>query len=444
MLFISTNQLIAPQIQGVGIELRIDLFRSIQMDEIKHFLQTSSCPVMITVRNKLHERDALIEALLALRPPFFDLEYDMDQAFILKMMARYPDTKFILSSHHFDKIPDDLEEIYQRMQSYAPFCCKIAVMVHSTNEALRMLLFAKTYPKTTMICMGEKGAFARVLGPVFGNLIDYAKMDGGEETGLGQLSATELIDAYSYFSLNRQTAIYGLIGDPVRQSLGHIYHNHVFRNEKLNAVYIKMNVKSEELVDFFSLAKAIGIRGLSVTSPLKEKVLPFIDRMDFSAEQIQAVNTLLFKEGKMIGANTDGVGALDAIEKKCGVRGKKIVLLGAGGACRAIAFEGKARGADVMILNRTFARAEKMGKEMGCKAGSLDETPPCDILINGTSDLMPIDPEKMRGAAWVMDLAYFSKETPFLKEASSRGCQIIYGEEMFFNQAARQSAFWRS
>ena len=88
MLFISTNQLIAPQIQGVGIELRIDLFRSIQMDEIKHFLQTSSCPVMITVRNKLHEREALIEALLALRPPFFDLEYDMDQAFILKMMAR--------------------------------------------------------------------------------------------------------------------------------------------------------------------------------------------------------------------------------------------------------------------------------------------------------------------------------------------------------------------
>ncbi|HSX37310.1 MAG TPA: shikimate dehydrogenase [Chlamydiales bacterium] len=455
MLFLATAQ---PELiqhfhnKVFAIELRLDLFRFVDVENIKNILQDSACPVMLTVRKesqggKFHgtesEREALIKRLLALEPPFFDLEYDMSPGFLHEIIKKHPKTKFILSYHHFQKTPTDLDAIYRSMQKYAAFSYKIASMAHSTNDALKMLLFVKKHPKTSVICMGEKGAFARVFGPIAGNLIDYASVDSSVETGPGQLTVSELVDVYRYPALNRHTSIYGLIGDPVDKSPGHLYHNSVFRKRHLNAVYVKMNVKPEELSAFIPLAAAIGIRGLSVTIPLKEKILPFLDEIDPAAKQIGAVNTLLFKKGRIIGTNTDGLGALDAIEKKTSVCGKKVVLLGAGGAARAIAFEAKARGADILVLNRAIQRAKKLAKDLGCEAGGLDEVPSdYDILINCSPDPMPIDPKQIRPDTLAMDVVYFPRETDFLKEAALKRCQIVYGEEMFLNQAIRQTAFW--
>jgi len=440
------------QNKSFAIELRLDLFPRIDLRYLKNLLQNSARPIMLTLRKASQggkfqgtesEREDLIERLLTLEPPFFDLEYDMSPRFLHRVIKRHPKTKFILSGHHFHQTPADLDRIYSSMQEYGAFSYKIAAMAHSTNDALKMLLFMKKHSKTSAICMGEKGKFARVLGPIVGNLIDYASIDSEEQTGPGQLTAHELVDIYHYPSLNGKTSIYGLIGDPVEKSPGHLYHNTVFRERHLNAVYVKMNVKPEELSEFIPLAIAIGIRGLSVTIPLKEKILPFLDEIEPVAKQIGAVNTLLFQNGRIIGTNTDGLGALDAIEKKTLVRGKKVVLLGAGGAARAIAFEAKTRGADVLILNRTVQRAKKLAIDLGCEAGGLDEVPnDYDVLINCSPDPMPIDPKKIRPKTLVMDIVYLPRETDFLKEASLKKCQIVYGEEMFLNQAARQTAFW--
>jgi 3-dehydroquinate dehydratase/shikimate dehydrogenase len=291
--------------------------------------------------------------------------------------------------------------------------------------------------------MGEPGKFARVLGPVMGNVIDFARPDLEEQSAPGQLAISELVDVYHYPDLNRETAIYGLIGNPVVNSPGHLYHNGVFRSRSLNAVYVKMEVGPEELSDFILLAKKMGIRGLSVTAPLKEKIIPFLDGIDPGAEKIGAINTLLFKEGQILGTNTDGCGALDAMEKKISVNGRRVVVLGAGGVARAIAFEARARGAELMILNRTVERAEELAGVLGCRAGRLDEMPSdYDIIINCSSGPMPIDAKKMRPQVLAMDVMCFPKETAFLKEAQKRGCQIVYGEEMYVNQAAGQSRFW--
>ena len=455
MLFVSIPRLELMQVdlnKIGGIEVRLDLFASIDLALVKSFLQRSCCPVMLTVRKESQggnfkgsesEREALIEQLLALEPTFFDLESDMNPEFLYEAKAKYPKTKFIISYHNFSETPANLEEVYRSMQNYEAFSYKIAAMTHSTNDALKMLLFVKDHPKTSAICMGKKGEFARVLGQVAGNLIDYASIDSKEQTGPGQLSVSELVDIYRYPSLDKNTSIYGLIGDPVEKSPGHLYHNRVFRKGHLNAVYVKMNVKLEELSEFMTLANKIGIRGLSVTSPLKEKILPFLDEIEPAAKKIGAVNTLLFKDGKIIGTNTDGLGALDAIEKKMPVCGKSIVLLGAGGAARAIAFEAKERGADVLVLNRTVQRAKELAVDLGCEAGGLDDVPEdYDILINCSSDPMPIDPNKIRPNTLAMDIVYFPRQTEFLKEAALKKCQIIYGEEMFLNQAALQTAFW--
>ena len=436
MLFVSIARPEFIPHSSVAIELRLDLFPQIDLESIKNLIQNTT--VMLTLRRTAQrtesEREALIERLLDLEPPFFDLESDMRPQFLHAAIKKYPKTEFVLSYHNFEGIPADLDQIYREMAKYEAFSYKIAVMVHSTNEAVRMLLFAKKHPKTSMICMGESGSFARALGPVVGNLVDYAAVDAQERTGPGQLTAEELMDIYHYPSLNRETAIYGLIGDPVEKSPGHIYHNGVFQKRGLNAVYVKMGVKPEELAEFIALAKEIGIRGLSVTIPLKEKILPCIDG---PAGPIGAINTLRFHNGQITGTNTDGRGALDAIEKKIPVRGKKVVLLGAGGAARGIAFEAKARGAHVLVLNRTVQKA----KELGYEAGGLDEVPDdYDILINCSP--MSIDPGTIRPKTVAMDVVYAPRETEFLKAADAKGCQIVYGEEMFLNQAALQTAFW--
>ncbi len=455
MLFLSTARLESAQracSQGCAAELRLDLMRHIDIERIAHFLHCSASPVMITIRKASQgggfqgserEREALIQKILAFEPPFFDLEYDMNPCFLREAIATHPRTKFILSYHDFQKTPTDLENIYRSMQKYAAFSYKIAAMAHSTNDALKMLLFVTTHPNTSAICMGEKGEFARVLAPIAGNLVGYASLDAEEKTAPGQLTLAELRDIYHYSSLNRETAIYGLIGNPVAQSRGHLYHNAVFQQRGLNAVYVKMIVQPEELSEFIPLAAAIGIRGLSVTMPLKEKILPFLDAMEPAAQRRGAINTLLLKNAQIIGANTDGAGALDAIEKQILVRGKKIVLLGAGGAARGIAFEAKERGAEVLILNRTVLRAKELAADLGCEAGHLDEVPDdYDILVNCSPDPMPIDPQKIKPHTLAMDVVYVPRDTPFLLAASSKKCRIVYGEEMFSNQAARQTALW--
>ena len=443
MLFLPITRIESAQASPHSLELRLDQFPSIDLDLIRSFLQRAPQPTLLTLRKSSqggnftgteYEREVLIEKLLALRPPFFDLEYDMRPDFIRAMIEKHPTTQFILSYHNFEAVPPDLERIYRSMQRYPVFCYKIAAMVRSTNEALKLLLFAKTDTNVSAICMGKDGSFARVLGPVVGNLLGYACLD--TPTAPGQLPVQELTDIYHYPSLNRETAIYGLIGDPVEKSPGHLHHNAVFRKRGLNAVYVKMRVTPEELSEFIPLAKAIGVRGLSVTIPLKEKILPFLDEVD---SRVGAINTLLFDQGRIRGTNTDGRGALDAVEKKMAVRGKKVVLLGAGGAARGIAFEASARGAEVLVLNRTVQRAI----ELGYNAGGLDEVPPqYDILINCSPDPMPIDPQKIRPKTIAMDVVYSPRETEFLKEALARECQIVYGEEMYLNQAALQTKFW--
>ncbi|MBM3183696.1 MAG: shikimate dehydrogenase [Chlamydiae bacterium] len=456
MLFLSVSHPDIPkhiEYQIDGIELRLDLFHW-EFEKVKYLLDRSPHPVMLTLRKKSQggkfegteeEREAVILKLLALQPPFFDLEGDMRPTFLENTIKKFPKTKFVLSHHDFEKTPENLESIYQNFMRFHPFSCKIAAFANATNDALKMLLFAKNHRNVSVICMGEKGEFARVLGKIAGNVIDYAVFEGQEKTGPGQLTAEELISIYRYPTLNEKTAIYGLIGNPVVKSPGHIHHNGVFREKNVNAVYVKMIVNPEELEEFLNLAKQLSFHGLSVTIPLKGKIVPFVDHIDPKTKQIGAINTLRFEKNQLFGTNTDGVGALDAIESQLKVKGKEIVLIGAGGAARGIAFEALARGAHLTILNRTLERAKELAKEVNGKAGALCDVPKdADILINCSPDPIPINPKQITGHMLVMDIVYAPKETEFLKVALQKGCKIVYGEEMFYNQAQEQTRVWLS
>jgi 3-dehydroquinate dehydratase/shikimate dehydrogenase len=268
------------------------------------------------------------------------------------------------------------------------------------------------------ISMGDYGQPGRILAPILGSPITYACIDENLKTAPGQLSVEALKD----LSLNENTAIYGLIGDPVDKSIGDKTHNFCFRSSGIEAVYVKMKVKETELGEFLKLARKLPFRGLSVTMPLKKSILSYLDEIDPKARQIGAVNTLVFENGKIIGYNTDGVGALRAIKRS--VKGEKIAILGTGGAAQSIAYEARLQGAQVVLLKRNEYETEY------------------DILINCTPALSPIDPAYILPKSLVMDITTNPKETLFLRHALEKGCKVIYGYQMFIEQALGQFDLW--
>ena len=175
-----------------------------------------------------------------------------------------------------------------------------------------------------------------------------------------------------------------------------------------------------------------------------------MDFIDSKAHSIGAVNTVAFREGKSYGYNTDGIGALDAIEKRFSVAGKKMVLIGAGGAAKAIAHEAISRRAELCILNRNYDKAISLAAKYGCRHASIEQqrevlAEGVDILINCTSVGMspgiedsPVETEDIHSSTLFMDIISNPRETKLLREAKKAGCQVIEGIEMFENQAKAQ------
>lgn len=249
--------------------------------------------------------------------------------------------------------------------------------------------------------------------------------------------------------IDAKTRLYGVIGNPVRHSLSPVIHNGAFRRMGLNAAYLAFEVLNP--AEAMSGIRGLGIRGVSVTIPFKTAIIPFLDGLEDVAGRIQAVNTISNEEGKLIGYNTDWRGALEALEEKMNLEGKKVLLLGAGGAARAIAFGLKERTCQVFIFNRSEEKGQGLAGEMGfihlpfSALKGLD----VDVVINATSGGMhpkdsetPLPKEFFKKEATVMDIVYKPLRTKFLREAEERGCRTIDGLEMLARQGAGQIEIW--
>jgi 3-dehydroquinate dehydratase/shikimate dehydrogenase len=437
-------------------ELRLDYFEKLDIQELESLRKIFPIPMIFTLRSKSQggqypgeetQRLAQIESLAKLQPEFIDLEYDTPPSFIEQMQKIYPQTQFILSYHDFTHTPD-LLNILTKMRQIPTHYYKIATMAQSTLDALRTLDFINhCHSPLFMMNMGEEGQITRILSPLFGSTLTYAALDETQATAPGQLSIDQLLHTFRFRNLKKTTHVYGLIGDPVYKSLSHVTHNAVMQAFDLDAVYVKMKVTPHELQEFFTYAKKLPFRGLSVTMPLKEDVMPYLDQIDPIAKQMGAVNTILFDQGRLIGTNTDGKGALDAIEKQTTVEGKRVIILGAGGAAKAIAYTAHQRGAHVLILNRNLAKAYAVASEIGCEAGGLEQMEiearkGYDILINCTPLQMPIFPQDIISGSHVMDTNTNPKLSELLKHVLERGCQVTYGYEMFTYQAVAQFEHW--
>lgn len=419
------------------VELRLDFFKSVNINDLKNLRSTYSIPMIFTLKGEF-----TLTSLLELKPEYIDLESSVP-SHVMEEVLKFPDIKLILSYHNFTDTPNDLEGIYREMQKTPAFFYKIAVLAKNSVDALRLICFAKkSDEKLIAISMGSFGQISRILSPVLRCPITYAALDESKISAPGQLDAKTLIDRYHHHLLNPDTKVYGLIGDPVTKSVSDETHNHLMRACELDAVYVKIQVTKDELPEFLQLAKELAFKGLSVTMPLKEVILPFLDVIDSECFKIGAVNTLLFENNQIYGYNTDGLGALNAIESQYKIENKHLVIIGAGGAAKAIAYEAKLRGARVTIVNRDEKRAKEIAESLHCNALGLDFIPAYDILINCTPAALPIPSDQILPYSVVMDITTKPKETAILKVAKEKGCQVIYGYSMFIEQALGQFALW--
>ena len=252
------------------------------------------------------------------------------------------------------------------------------------------------------------------------------------------------------------TAVAAVIGSPVRHSRSPSIHNAAFAAAGLDWVYLAFDVAEQSAGAAVRGAQALGFRGLSVTMPLKAAVLPSLDEISPAAAALEAVNTISFEDGRACGDNTDGAGFLRSLAAATGrdASGRDVVVIGAGGAARAVALAlGQAGAASVGILNRDAGRAARAATLAGSagRVAVAGDVPAADVVVNATpvgmvgtggAGRLAVDAALLRPGQVVVDLVYHPLETPLLAAARQAGAVAVDGLGMLVHQAALQFERW--
>jgi 3-dehydroquinate dehydratase/shikimate dehydrogenase len=264
-----------------------------------------------------------------------------------------------------------------------------------------------------------------------------------------------MVDVYHYDRIGRDTAVFGVVADPVGHSLSPLVHNAALRHENIDAVYVPFRVPRENFAEFIDTADELDVRGLSVTIPHKEAVLGKLTKWEEAVRGIGAANTVVFDGSERRGFNTDCQAAMEsleaAVENEDDVDDlfddKTALVLGAGGAARAIGYGLKRRGAQIVVASRTFERARDLAAYLGGKAVEWKQrhSVTAQILVNCTPvgmhpevDESPYDKHHLKPSMMVFDTVYNPENTLLVKFAREQSCRVVTGIEMFVRQAGLQ------
>ncbi len=243
--------------------------------------------------------------------------------------------------------------------------------------------------------------------------------------------------------------IFGLFGNPVGHSLSPLMHNTAYGAMKIRALYVPFCVQNlEEAVNGI---RTMNLSGVSVTIPFKSKALRYLDEMDESVRRIGAVNTIVNKEGRLQGHNTDWIGFVRDLKEFMFIRGNTFGIIGAGGAARAVVFGILAEGGEAVVLNRTAEKGLALAKEFGCPFRPLSAIGglKAECIVNTTSVGMapgvgnsPLEAGALRNFPQVVDIIYNPLKTKLLEDAQKAGCRTRSGLGMFVHQGAEQIRLW--
>jgi 3-dehydroquinate dehydratase/shikimate dehydrogenase len=521
-------------------ELRADFLRPDELASLVRFPALADVPVILTLRRaqdggrwrgaEADRRRLLREALggrQAARPEgpvfpggrryaFVEVEEGLDDP-VLEEAARACGCRLIRSYYNLRGVPADLAARVRRLaraagarESRPGGLPKAEVRVRGSRDQLRLAEAFRELQgvEKVLLGMGEFGSFSRILAGRLGSWLACCSAGGGgtavngeappagapgtgetEAAEAGQLDPRTLVELYRFRQVGPSTAVYGVVGNPIAHSRSPHLHNPGFAALGLDAVYVPF--LADEFPAFLRAAEALGVRGLSVTVPFKQRALRLAHRAarassgsaEAEARVVGAANTLLAGGARAGGgrrrpawqaANTDVEGFLAPLEREApdllraaggGLHagdtptgdappgetpvGRGATVLGAGGAARAVVYALRRRGLRVLVLNRTPARARALARRFGCEWGGLDPrgmarlsaglaliVQATTVGLDGAGD--PLPDYVFRGTEVVYDLVYGRWPTPFLRRAQAAGCRTISGEQMLRAQAAAQ------
>ena len=242
-----------------------------------------------------------------------------------------------------------------------------------------------------------------------------------------------------------------VIGNPIEHSLSPTLHNYWIKNNGIKAIYEKQKLDESELEQFIAQIKKENINGVNVTVPFKKTIIPFLDELSIEANKTQSVNTLYFKNGKIVGHNTDIIGFETSIEKsKYNILNKEVLILGSGGVVPSIIFAlNKMKVSKIKISNRTKEKAERLKENFkNIELIEWGEVPNFDMIINATSiglkkeDNIKLDFSSISGNKFFYDVIYNPSETNFLKVGKKLGNKTLNGKFMFIYQALAAFNIW--
>ena len=358
--------------------------------------------------------------------------------------------RLLISFHDF-RATRNLDDTLAKLLKVPADFYKIVTTATTLSDNVAMMKFLQSHSdKHALVglCMGEQGIISRVLSVRSGSVFTFGAVSADLQTAPGQVSARDLRAIYRIEQVDPATRVYGVAGDPIEHSLSPVIMNAAMRRENVNSVYLPLHAKT--LKDLLYCIREIPLHGLSVTMPYKQAIVEQLDNTDAHTTKTGACNTVVRgQDGKLYGFNTDIAGVIRPLEQRLTIENAKVLVLGAGGAARAAVFGLKERGAELWIMNRTSAKAQKLARQ--AKAHSIKRADlrkvGFDVIINATPIGMgntrdcPLKAEEIK-ARVVFDMVYDPVETRLLQVARAKGIAVIPGIEMFVHQAARQFEIW--
>jgi 3-dehydroquinate dehydratase/shikimate dehydrogenase len=430
------------------VELRLDLIRDLDLDRL---IGARGKPKIMTMRSRAQggraapaERTAVVKRLLRAPVAWVDLEPD-DMS--LREAKRPGGPRRILSWHDFQGTPLDLEARLESLQQAGRADrIKLVTFAELAGDLLRLRDLLRHTPAGRVIAfgMGPKGMASRILAPVWGSAAIYAPRRGDPASAPGQVPLEDLIEVYRIDSLRAATGLYGVLGRPIAASLSPVMHNAAY--EALGLDLRCLPFEASTLAEFLPVLSELRLRGLSVTHPFKEAIVPHLDHLDARARRAGAVNTVLKVWNRLDGSNTDADAAVAPLKRWLPLGGARIGVLGAGGAARALLLGLSRHRCRVTLFARRPERALALARRFGHQARPWRAARGfrCDLLVNATPvGMAPANGRAPVPSSWVRaprvyDLVYNPPETLFLRRARRRGIDTRGGVAMFVAQGSAQ------
>ena len=472
-----------------AIELRMDSIVDGSLSELISAARNSSnlIKIIVTCRKKEEaaptdkeaearytkdKKVATLKKAIKLGADYIDIELAEGSAAIEELISycnqQGSSAKIIISYHNVKGTPSlaRLKKIFLQCREFKPAVVKIVTYARKPEDNLKVLgliPYARKYLQEIIaLCMGDEGRISRVVAPFLGNFLGFATLQQGTQSAPGQLTASEMRQInklvkgeesqrkpLAFSAQGSQLKNYILLGNPVKQSLSPLMHNAALDDLGIEGRYNAFCVS--DLAAAVQGIRGMDIRGASVTIPFKSAVMEYLGDISADALKTGAVNTIINTNGLLAGANTDWLGLIITLQEAMTIKGKKFVIIGAGGTARAAAYGIVKEGGFPIIANRTAENGKLLAVKFKCPFYMLSEIGKieADCLINTTPvgmyphiDKSPVDAAALAGYKYVVDVIYNPLKTKMLKDAGQLGCHVLSGLDMFVHQGAEQIKLW--